>query len=817
MKIRLLLGIIVAILLLKIDCIAFDNKVTHISISKSAINKSSLDSYLVSLGLPSGIKTKYNGIEISTFLQIGSDVEDEPNCRAANHFHNPLLPWDQSQSSDVWPQDAVCRLQGWTPRYSNITWATGLKSPTDTASPRDLQDMGWDSARKYFHNALTATDPPIREAHFAKTFQALGQTLHLLQDTAVPAHVRNDFLSHLIYAGMNPGGISKWVLNPFETYVKKHPEMISSLSAPTNSIIGAKVSDFWDKDVYIGTNPSDGTDQGLAEYTNANYLSDFTIPGNLHNQLSSTHIFPSPQIPTYTCFDKIPGTNDKRKYASRQPCPTDGSSVDHFAAISMFTPRLLGLPPIPLPFFNKYALDDNVHKTYAGNLLPKTVGYSTALLDYFFRGTIEVKPVSTSANTITISAKNTTTNGDAMTGGTLDLVLRYRSVGDPDQLFKVIPFTDYQYLDIKLSGNQTIDSTTREFTFDLSATPLPDWANEVTAWLVYRGQLGNEADAVAVGKTELKTTPRKMTLSLPADGVYGETDGSTGFTQITVAATANIPGLDLADGLIELVMIHRASDSDPFQGTPVTTSPANPQVYHYIRASEETGTTALVQEQKTELTFDISDNPLPVRASDVYMYISYKKADDPDSKSMAVGFLDISEPTPVDVYNSTDYTCLNNTWYRYDDPAAMAIVDSNGNGIADRSDIYPHTISNITFQGGPAEATTLTASPQQNNLSATGPLQPGQMQRLGYILTDYANRYAFDERWTNISAQDSWTTTSSTTTFSGVGFVNQADGLSSMYTMRGQKMGWGASVIYVNDPYPANSLCDTDLLNQPAP
>lgn len=811
MKMKCLLYIVVLLFSLEADSIAFDNKVTHITISKSAINKSSLDSYVTSvLGLPTGIKTRYNGIEISTFLQIGSDVEDAPNCRAANHFHNPLLPWDQSYSSDVWPQDVVCRLLGWTPRYSNITWATGYNSPDDSsnpASPRNLQDMGWDNARQYFHNALTATDAPIREAHFAKSFQALGQTLHLLQDMAVPAHVRNDFLSHLIFAGINPGGVTNWVLNPFETYVRRNPNLVSSISdVQTYSIIGAKTSDFWDTD-NRGSAPFS---QGLAESTNAGYFSDFTIPGNPHIPFVSSHTFPSPQVPIYTCSDNIPGTNDKRKYASRWPCPTNGGSVDHLAAISMFTPRLLGLPPLPLPFFNKYALDDNVHKTYAGELLPRTVGYSAALLNYFFRGTIKVEPVSTSATTITVSAKNTTTNGDAMTGGTLDLVLRYRSVGDPDQLFKIIPFTDYQYLDIKLPSNQTIDATTKEFTFDLSATPLPDWANEVTAWLVYRGQLGNEADAVAVGKTELKTTPRKMLIALPADGVYGETDGSTGFTQITVAATANIPGLDLADGLIELVLIHRTSDSDPFQGTPVTTSPANPLVYHYIRASEETGTTALVQGQKTELTFDISDNPLPVRASDVYMYISYKKAGDPDSKSMAVGFLDISEPTPVDAFNNTDYTCLNNSWYRYDDPAAMAL--------ADKTDIYPHTISNITFQGGPANAVTLSASPQQNNLAAAGPLQLGQMLRLGYILTDYANRYAFDEQWTNITAQDSWATTSSTTTFSGVGFVNQSEmGLSSMYTMRGKLMGWGASVIYVNDPYPANSICDTDLLNQPAP
>ena len=50
-------------------CLAFDNKITHIDLTKSAINSSSLDGYLISaLGLSAGLKTKYNGIEISNRL-----------------------------------------------------------------------------------------------------------------------------------------------------------------------------------------------------------------------------------------------------------------------------------------------------------------------------------------------------------------------------------------------------------------------------------------------------------------------------------------------------------------------------------------------------------------------------------------------------------------------------------------------------------------------------------------------------------------------------------------------------------------------------
>lgn len=47
--------------------------------------------------------------------------------------------------------------------------------------------MGWSDARDYFYKALTATNNNDRETYFAKTFQAIGQVLHMLEDMSVPA------------------------------------------------------------------------------------------------------------------------------------------------------------------------------------------------------------------------------------------------------------------------------------------------------------------------------------------------------------------------------------------------------------------------------------------------------------------------------------------------------------------------------------------------------------------------------------------------------------------------------------------------------
>lgn len=179
--------------------------------------------------------------------------------------------------------------------------------------------------------------------------------------------------------------------------------------------------------------------------------------------------------------------------------------------------------------------------------------------------------------------------------------------------------------------------------------------------------------------------------------------------------------------------------------------------------------------------------------------------------AVSVGYSDISEPTPVDVYNNTDYSCLNSTWYRFDDPLAMAIVDSNADGIADLSDIYPHNINNISFLGGPATAGTLNAA-ASNNLFAAGPLQPGQMLRMGYFLTDYSYRYAISESRTSLGGDPFTHGTVNNINFPGTGFQNDWNTQGFMYAFRGQNMWWGSGVIFTNKNY--NGTCTWDALNQ---
>ena len=54
------------------------------------------------------------------------------------------------------------------------------------------QSWSWPDARRSYCDALILYSKEDREQKWADTFRALGQMMHLVEDTALPACVRND-------------------------------------------------------------------------------------------------------------------------------------------------------------------------------------------------------------------------------------------------------------------------------------------------------------------------------------------------------------------------------------------------------------------------------------------------------------------------------------------------------------------------------------------------------------------------------------------------------------------------------------------------
>jgi len=460
---------------------AHDDTRIHPEITKQAVEISTLDVYLKKkLNLINGVETKLlSDIEksIVTWLRDGSTAEDSPICRASNHFHDPLKTWDAAAMSDSpWWLDVVCN--SWKPFYSNVTWATGFTSPTSTPIPNDPNNSRspnvWDKARAFYYNALTASTKVAREAYFAQTFLALGQAVHLLQDMSSPAHVRNDFQSHLIFTGFCTddqcsGNPTKWFDNPFEHYIKANSRLLSTAISSPLAFTHPRLTDFWDTDQYNGGNLSTGTTLGLSEITNANFFSDNTIP---NNNPSTEHRFTYPQIDATNCNiceDYEMGTTNLRRYICRN------SQSDPLAKITSisFLNEEESIASANLSSL-RLSLDDNVHNAYATELIPLAIGYSSQALSYFFRGQFDVEMGAGS-----VKVKNASTEtiaGDDAESNSFELFYDNDS-GQRQSLAKV-----------KANALPPGSEQTIRFSPPTGA---------VSYMLVYSGKLGDEMNAVA--------------------------------------------------------------------------------------------------------------------------------------------------------------------------------------------------------------------------------------------------------------------------------------------------------------------------------
>ncbi len=158
------------------------------------------------LGYTSGLseKLKWNNKTQSVllWLQEGALLEDAGNivdlglgrARSYNHFHNPLKPWDSAGLNDYYI------VPNPYPPFIPITYSMSGESALLWAQDQEYQkkytklegDQTWQATRNYFYTALTGKTDTERQENFARTFKGLGHQMHLIQDMAVPAHVRND-------------------------------------------------------------------------------------------------------------------------------------------------------------------------------------------------------------------------------------------------------------------------------------------------------------------------------------------------------------------------------------------------------------------------------------------------------------------------------------------------------------------------------------------------------------------------------------------------------------------------------------------------
>lgn len=342
--------IIFIILLLFINNItyAYDTNKVHPAMNYNiAIKSEQLKRTIYDLDMKDGVSTLIKDKRIFEWLEDGGKKEDDAP-RWVKHFHDPTKSWDRAGLKAEQPSSLL-----WAQQEFQDSWDT----------------WSWPQAREYYLAGLTAKTLEDREVNLAKTFRSLGQVLHLLADSSVPAHVRND---------LHPFGES------YENFCKNNVKLLSFSAASIGTSITNRfslpglspISNYWDTTPEEGENPNP---LGLAEYTNRNFLSEGTIFTN--------YTFPRSAGLLRDSVKNAKGEFEDRFYL--EGMTSDGIKIWHLASTGYLYEELNDCCPYEMDD-SRYNLDAECYKDYAAILIPKAVAYGTGLLDYFFRGDIHL-------------------------------------------------------------------------------------------------------------------------------------------------------------------------------------------------------------------------------------------------------------------------------------------------------------------------------------------------------------------------------------------------------------------------------------------
>lgn len=368
---------------------------THAELSKAAFEASRVardPSLLKDLGV--GPTQKFlnsvgDSLLIPDLLQAGARFEDNLSLlRPFNHFFNPL-------------NSAPLTVLGLALGKTSPDWALEDRGAITGTLGFGKQEYSYQDGREFFYQALTGRDAKgtvvaatkaDRDKYFGLTFQTLGQVIHHIQDMAQPQHVRNDSHQDLPWRIPNIPGVE----NPstYEKYTNL-PEVLGLLPVDF-SLIGydlsaTKFGDTFNQPRKFWTHT---TGAGLAQFTNANFVSAGTNFGN-----SGIFNFPlfTPSLRTDMDIQQM-CTNAK------PACPNLSLSGKMTFYGNWVEDRYTGQKTLN-PFASTRSIFDadleiiNAKKSFTlnrfnfgvmhGFLIPRAVAYSAGLINYFFRGKID--------------------------------------------------------------------------------------------------------------------------------------------------------------------------------------------------------------------------------------------------------------------------------------------------------------------------------------------------------------------------------------------------------------------------------------------
>ena len=319
----------------------------------------------------------------------------------------------------------------------------------------------------------------------------------------------------------------------------------------------APITQFIDAEQYTGGNPSNSLAQGIAEYTNANFFSDDTIFAAETYPVGHRHYSPYPKqsstnVQGYLDQQLLPrtivakdGVPDVGFWIAKQ---RDGVSIDHFfVRPTYFTADTYKAEKLQngsgVVYQRTFYRDEECHKEYAKHLIPRAVGYSAALIDYFFRGKFELEEAPTGSGFVIVNQTD-----EDMAGV---FTLYYDTTSDRRRPL----WSKSLALGAKDSGTER--STPIDFASPADAKTPGEYL------LVFQGRLGAEYGAV-VGNIVQAQTIVFWSLGFSLSGIHGGAARTFESTAVTPLLTSGMlairpphasgGGYGFPDGIVQLSM-----------------------------------------------------------------------------------------------------------------------------------------------------------------------------------------------------------------------------------------------------------------------
>jgi len=327
------------------------NTATHVLMTQAAGTSSSLNTSLkTDLQFPNGVNQTIQGFTILRWLGFGAEHEDDGSAadffdlgaRSYRHFHDPTQPWN----------NAGLQIALFPPLESSVLW---MQEDDGSDAGSGQQKWSWPDARRSYRDALTSRLAGDRDQRWADTFRAVGEIMHLVEDAAQPAHVRNDphaleYICQEYFKTSKCGGnFEYWVSAPENagsySYDGAPPLDLGMLHEATNDTRApVPVARLIDNDIYIGGSanvtlgPLDENNTetmtapvGIAEFTNANFFSEDTAG-----------VYPHPDVSLLVDSTAVANNGVLRRYLKKGD--GDGMPVDPALVDSVFGRPLRNVP-----------------------------------------------------------------------------------------------------------------------------------------------------------------------------------------------------------------------------------------------------------------------------------------------------------------------------------------------------------------------------------------------------------------------------------------------------------------------------------------